>query len=516
VKAKRIGQVLIVALIATACALLILAHHGEKAVDSKTDGHTLKLAFQGTWKLPLTPASQHMMIEDAILANEFESLLVRGENGLVLPSAAKSFTINDDFTVYEFKIDERRKFSDGTPLTAHDFKRSWEHGLWLRKNSANRNSEDVLKPLVGFDEFEKSGSICGIEVIDDLTIRIRFKMPFRMALMHLTGARFAAFKENGAGLIGTGRFVIQQISNEKLILNPNIYHPDGTSKFSKIEIYGLADPYKAIEAGDVDLVAYSAKRFKESNDIGATFGVEDYSAWLHLNSLNDRFFSDIRLRQAFQFLIHTILKERKADIDKNPVQFKLDAQTFLPLQAGRISDDEAELIIKKGEQYVNLLIEKSKNNPIKTSIYGGFSFILDDLKSKGLSIENKTFDSIPDLMNDFYLAHTQDALLCGASVHLSDPDGMYHLLGKFGAITSPIIHTPKVVDLFEAGRSLVDQDEIPKFYEEVSRAILEESPTVHIGFIAHGYLYRKDRLKADRALLERHFDQILQIFHPIK
>lgn len=489
---------------------------GVELMGSKTaaEDRVLRVAFQGTWKTPLNPPSQHMMIEDAILANEFESLLCRGENGLVLPLAAKFFAVNEDFTVYDFKIDERRKFSDGSPLTAQDFKSSWEQGLRLRKNSANRNAEDVLQPLIGFEAFDESGKISGIEVVDTHTLRLHYKQPFRMALMHLTGARFAAFKQTDTGMIGTGRFAMQEVSNDRVTMLPNKYHPDGPGHFSRIEILGLSDPYKAIESGQVDLVAYSSRRFAETPEVGSTAGVEDTAGWMHLNSLNGRFFADMRLRQAFQFLVFEVLKEHKADVENLPTQFTLDHQTFLPLQAGRIPDEEAEAIIRQGGKFVELLVSESKKRPIKTSIYGAYSFILEGLRSKGLIIENKVFDTVPDLMNDFYLGHTQDVLLCGASVHVSDPDGMYHLLGKSGAITSPMIHTPRVVSQFETGRYLVDQGEIPKFYENVTRTILEEVPSVHIGFIAHGYLYRKDRLKPDRTLLERHFDQILHIFHP--
>lgn len=499
--------------IATVCAFLAFSLKGELKLKTNNE-NILKLGFQGTWKLPLSPTSQHMMIEDAILANEFESLLVRGENGLVLPSAAKSFTVNDNFTEYEFRIDGSRKFSDGSSLTADDFKKSWEQGLRLRKNSANRNSEDVLASLVGFEDVDRTGSISGIEITAPLTLKLRFKKPFRMALMHLTGARFAAFKETDKGTIGTGRFVIDQISDSRLVLNPNKFHPAGSSEFSRIEILGLSDPYKSIEAGEVDLIAYSSKKFVETETVASTFGVEDYSIWLHLNGLPSRFFEDERLRRAFQYLVYITVREHQNEIDNMPMQFKLDAQTFLPLQAGRIDEKEAERIIMHGAEYVDLLIERSKSHPIKTTLYSGLSFLVEALKSKGLEIQNQVFDDVPALMHDFYLAHTQDVLLCGASVHLSDPDGMYHLLGKSGAITSPMIHTKKVVELFEMGRSITDQNDIPSFYENVTKAILEEAPTVHVGFVAHGYLYRKDRLKADRALLERHFDQILQVFHP--
>lgn len=483
-------------------------------VHSKSED-VLRLGLKGSWKLPLTPSSQHMMIEDAILSNQFESLVVRGENGLVVPEAAKSFSVNENFTVYDFIIDDTKRFSDGSALTANDFKRSWERGLELRKNSANKNAEDVLSQVIGFENLGANGHLIGIEVVDRYHLRVQFSKPFRMALMHLTGARFAAFREDGLNLIGTGRYVMEPISDEKVILHRNNYHPDSQTGFSRIEILGLKDPLKAIEAGDIDLVAFYSYKFQDTNEIKSTFEIEDFSGWFHLNGLQGRFFSDIRLRQAFQFLVNDILKQEKKRLDALPAALKTDLQTFLPLQAGRISTDLVEEIIQKGSKYVDDLVIKSRQHPIKTTFYGSYLFMVEELAKRGVVVENMDFDTDPGLMNDFYIEHTRDVLQMGASVHLSDPDGQYHLLGKFGAITSPMIQRHRVAELFEKGRSITDQNEISPHYEEASKAILEEVPGVHLYFGSHRYLYRKSKVVADKRLLERHFDQIARVFHPV-
>ena len=46
---------------------------------------------------------------------------------------------------------------------------------------------------------------------------VKFNRPFRAALDYLTGNRFSAYKEIGSKFIGTGDFVISELSDENLI-----------------------------------------------------------------------------------------------------------------------------------------------------------------------------------------------------------------------------------------------------------------------------------------------------------
>ncbi len=507
-KAKIFVLIGLGAIIASAAFWAKSQSAGKKLQPNRT----VRVAFGVQWKLPLYPASQHSMIEDAILANQFESLVTRGENGLILPQCAKSYRFNDDFTVFDFDIDTSRRFSDGSTLTASDFKRSWEEGLRLRKNSANRNLEDMVTLVVGFEDFDRTGSLRGVEVISSDHLRVTFKRPFRMALMHLTGSRFAAFQHSGEKFLGTGRFVISPVTDSILQLKRNLFHPtDGG--LQSIEIVYLEDPEKAIALGDIDIVAMSATRVDETDELKVTVGVEDASLFFHLNGLKGRTFSESRLRLAFQALVHQILKENPDAIKNTRERFQVDEQTFLPLQAGRLPQNQAAALVAEGDQYIDMLIKASQVQPIKIAMGKTFSFLEVALQRKGLKIISRRYTSTEDYFNEFYYKHESDVALGTASVHLSDPDGMYHYLGKHGAITSPMIQRPLVAELFEVGRNITDQDQIVAHYQKAAEAILKEVPAVHLGFVSHSYIYRADRLQVDRHYLERHFDQFAKVFN---
>ncbi|WP_159455111.1 ABC transporter substrate-binding protein [Pseudobacteriovorax antillogorgiicola] len=445
------------------------------------------------------------------MLNVFESLVHRGGNGLVVPLAAKSYHFSNDFRTLEFVIDTDRKFSDASKLTSYDFKRSWQEAFLITPNSAVSSLADILSVIEGVDDFAKSKELSGVITPSPDKLIIKFKTPFRMALMHLTGARFSAFKKVDGEFIGTGRYMFesQESDHVKMVLNP--FSTEETD-FEVIEAIHDSSPMDKLISGEIDIIALNAKEAPEDRNIGQSYGEENVGAWLHLNGKPGRFFEDEKRRLAFQYLSWKVFTEHRERLEKTIGQFRVDFQPFLPFSPGRISNDETEEIISRGRRYVDSLIADSKSNPIKVCFAGSLKGVLFELLSQeGLSLVDLNIP-ISGVMADLYKHNTADILVAVASVHLSDPDGIYHLLGKNGAITSPMIQREKVTSLLEIGRTLTDQSRVKNHYENVSRAILTEVPGVHIGFRYSNYLFRKDKLTITRAIVDRHFDTLWRLF----
>jgi hypothetical protein len=241
--------------------------------------------------------------------------------------------------------------------------------------------------------------------------------------------------------------------------------------------------------------------------------IEDVSLWLHVNGKNGRFFHDPNMRKAFQTLVKKMFKENADFINSLPRRFRLDFQTFLPLQAGRLPDSEVDRIIAEGEPFVNELIEKSKKVPIKAAISGSLSFVVPLLQKTGLVFENADIKSSLEVFDEMYKKNSFDILAMGASVHTSDPDGIYHLLGRHGAITSQMIQREKVAEQLEKGRLLTDLAEISAHYENVNRTIIEEVPGVHLGFSSSNYVFNPKKVRINQEYIERHFDLFWKVFN---
>ena len=106
----------------------------------------------------------------------FSGLVSFNEDLVLVPELASEWSISEDGTVYTFTIRDGAKFHDGRPVTADDFKFSWERA-WELADSPGLPSTTVgtyLDDLVGIEEFRSGDAeeISGIQVIDDATLQV--------------------------------------------------------------------------------------------------------------------------------------------------------------------------------------------------------------------------------------------------------------------------------------------------------------------------------------------------------
>lgn len=498
-------------LIASLCLVLscVSASSGSHAErDSR-----MIVSLPSEWKLPLHPALQHSAYEDLILSHEFEALVYRDANGGIHPLAAVSYEVNADFTTYRFKINSKRRFSDGRFLSASDYKRSWEKGLSLQANSANKNQLDGLMLARGFNDFEKTGTISGIEVVDNETLVLHYDKPFRLALSHLAGSRYGAFAEKNGTLVGTGKYVIEQLSNEKLILRKNPFNQD-QSGIDVIEVVYQENQIEELKNGRSDVAAFNTKKFSPMDGIATTESYTVGSSWLLLNGLQGRTFASPELRKGFQALVWRILRNKPASVSGLQQLVQLDPQIYPQGQASRIPDNEVEDIIRSGEPFIAKLISESQKKPIKIYLGDSISSLFSDFEREGLKFEKMEQRSFLNVLKDWNHDFSADVVGFGAGFNISDPDGVYHLLGKNGAITSPIINRERVMALLEEGRNITDKDQIPSHYRKVTRAVLEDIPGVHLGHLQTNFVYRDERVKFNERFMGQGIRRFY-IFEPV-
>src|SRR5690606_34185251 len=91
---------------------------------------------------------------------------------------AESYEVSDDKLTYTFKIREDAKWSNGDPVTAHDFEYAWK---WvLDPDNADTDYAYQLYPIKGAkDAKENGGSLddVGITVEDDHTLVVELEQP---------------------------------------------------------------------------------------------------------------------------------------------------------------------------------------------------------------------------------------------------------------------------------------------------------------------------------------------------
>ena len=107
-----------------------------------------------------------------IMRDLYETLMTEDKEGNVILGQASSYTISDDKKVYTFKIRENAKWSNGDPVTAHDFEYSFKRGVdpkvaarysWYFKILGIKNGAAIL-------EGKKPVSSLGVKALDDKTL----------------------------------------------------------------------------------------------------------------------------------------------------------------------------------------------------------------------------------------------------------------------------------------------------------------------------------------------------------
>jgi peptide/nickel transport system substrate-binding protein len=212
---------------------------------------TLRIGMQA----PPSTLDPHWLLNLAntgALRNIYETLIIRDHQMALRPGLAESWRVVDD-TTWEFKLRPGVRFHDGAPLTSADVAASFQ-----RVPNVPGNPNPYTIYLAG---------VTGVEVVDDLTFRIRTSGPAPILPTNLTQVfivpRSVAQKGNpefnsGEAAIGTGPFRLGSWStNAPLVLRRNEAWWGGrvaweTASFTPIP--NDAARVGALLAGDVDFI----------------------------------------------------------------------------------------------------------------------------------------------------------------------------------------------------------------------------------------------------------------------
>lgn len=207
----------------------------ERVGDDKPTGGV----FRRLWADPptLDPALVTDGTSYAIVIELFSGLVkLTGESDdPIAMDLAESYSVSNEGKTYKFVLKDDLKFSDGSPLTASDFKWSWERAALPETESPI--VDEFLGDIIGVQAIidGEATTAEGIEVIDDHTLQVTIDAPKPYFIAKLTYP--IAFVVNADNVtsggenwtddpVGTGPFVLKSYSiGERMILskNPNYW-----------------------------------------------------------------------------------------------------------------------------------------------------------------------------------------------------------------------------------------------------------------------------------------------------
>lgn len=181
---------LTVALLTTAC----FAGRGKTETPSKpsTEGTTTegtdakeptstgdKILYTNNNSEPgsLDPALAQGTHESWVIDHTFEGLMKKDKDGNLVGGMAKDYTLADDGVTYTFNLRDDVKWSNGDPVTAHDFEFSWKRVLDVDLGSTYAYQLYYLKNGEAYNTGQATLEDVGVKAIDDLTLEIVLEQP---------------------------------------------------------------------------------------------------------------------------------------------------------------------------------------------------------------------------------------------------------------------------------------------------------------------------------------------------
>lgn len=237
-------------------------------------------------------AHQNTADYTAAVADGTNESLLREHNGEYLPGMAESYQ-TDDYVTWTFTIRENACWSDGTPITAHDFEYSWKT-IFHRDEASKvtlffeglKNYGAVTAALKDGKKGEELTAITdtlGVTATDDRTLVVELEGPRPWYLTNFSSIYFApinkALYEANTTKYGSskelmafnGPFMVQDWKfNESVTLvpNPNYWNAESIA-LEAVELYIVKDVEPRVNMfreGRVDVARASSEYYQTMAD----------------------------------------------------------------------------------------------------------------------------------------------------------------------------------------------------------------------------------------------------------
>ena len=261
-----------------------------------------------------------------IIRDLFEGLMNQDSDGKLVPGVATYFAANDDNTVYTFFLREDARWSDGKPVTAHDFVFAWRRAAdpataspysWFIEVMALKGASEVLAGDAPVETL-------GVKAINDTTLEVTLShsVPY-FPSMTISAVTFPtpswaidAFGSNWTSpenIVSNGAYILTEyVTNERSVRTRNsMYWNDVATIINKTITYVVSDENAAFDYfadGQLDRVAVPTGQYPETKSAypDETFSFPRLCSYYYVFNLSENgppAFKDARVRKALSYAI---------------------------------------------------------------------------------------------------------------------------------------------------------------------------------------------------------------------
>ncbi len=263
----------------------------------------------------LDPAAAGDAGSAALIAQVFEGLTTVDADLVVRPALAESWTFTDGGRTAIFTLRDGLAFSDGTPLTAEDVRRSWMRVLDPASPSPLASLLDEVAGATDYQRGRGPADAVGLEA-DGRTLTVRFTRPATdfaavaasptLAVVPPSADRGPGAFVPGDGFVASGGYIPVGVSPTYIALRANDRYWAGRPAIGSIEVIQSLEgtsPVEAFRSGAVDLTPVDpafASWLGYDRDLGPSLrdGVSVNLEYVGFDAASPPF-DDARVRRAF-------------------------------------------------------------------------------------------------------------------------------------------------------------------------------------------------------------------------
>ncbi len=312
------------------CGLFISACSKEKSNLASTDNNantpvrnTINISIGGE-PPTLDPDLSGDSISARVAHDFFEGLLSFNQKGEPIPGLAESWEISSDQKTYTFHLRNGIKFSDGTPITATDFVKSWQRFGDPKTGSPQNNMLEIVVNGAQIAKGQLPPSSLGISAPNQDTVVVKLTRPsesflyliggspgFQVVPTKVIAAKGTAWAEP-QNIVTSGAYkMTEHVVNGYITAEKNpFYYAESTVKIPQVKYLAIADPnaeFNQYQANNVDITnSIPTDRYKE---IKAAYPKELYTVqqdaiyFYDFNMMRPELKNNLKLRQALTMAV---------------------------------------------------------------------------------------------------------------------------------------------------------------------------------------------------------------------
>ena len=316
---------------------------GEALADDQTFTYSLLDEFT---------TADPQMVEDVsgsyFVRDLFEGLMNQDADGNLIPGVATGYTTNEAKDVYTFTLRDNARWSDGNPVTAHDFVYSWRRLADPATASPYSWFADImaLENVGAVMSGESPPEALGVRALDNHTLEVRLtaSLPYFAAMTthastfpspQWTVRTFGDSWTKPGNIVGNGAYVLtEHIPNETATRERNtMYWNNDATIIDKVVTLVINDEntdFTRWEAGETDKGAvpsgqYPRLKAKYPDEAISFPRLCTYYMTFNLSPSGPEAFKDVRVRQALSYAL-----DRSVVTDKVLQGGQIQAFTFTP------------------------------------------------------------------------------------------------------------------------------------------------------------------------------------------